>query len=521
MNWGGPESLSGRIGAAPAALSAVAWSANRLDVFGFGGNRLNHWWWDGTVWAGPETLGRTASAPTAVSRAPSLLDVFTQSQRSSAQRAVFDNHWSVEDWGGHLPADEMGRPLTQLAAVSWGPYRLDLFSKSVAGALLHWWWDEGAGWRGPESLGGRITHQPSAASWAFNRLDVFGRGVDATLQHWWWDSVRWSGPESLGGTLAPVKPSVTSWGPERLDIFGRAPDGALQHWWFEGVIGWGQPESLGGALASDPCAVAWGPHRLDVFGRGTDHTLKHWWFDSGAPWGGPESLGGALATAAAPAAVSWGPGRLDVFGRGLADNSLQHWWWGETVKPSQIFHDEGDNAKKDWASRAIVARDVVVAGWLSKNPDPRNNPTTPPWPNASEDCHYDILLDPDFIARHYGTNAGPLEGALLRGNQRLVREPPAPKISLLNGQPVNVGTFLMPGTIGAGELTVELNAWHEKPSVVEVDAPPSERLRSNWVLDGVRGRLAGCRILIPSSSITPGRGIRWDRSATPSSRGTT
>ena len=144
-------------------------------------------------------------------------------------------------------------------------------------------------------------------------------------------------------------------------------------------------------------------------------------------------------------------------------------------RPSTVFDDGQENSKGFWSKRAIVARDVT--GWLV---GPARNDEAKYGPGASEDWHYRIYLDPDFIERTYGSGLiAPLAGAVMTGNQNefWVGTPP-PRISLLNGSPPTAGTFLMPGADPYFE--VELNAWHmrDTPQGHGRSTPPL-----GWVLD--------------------------------------
>ena len=80
--------------------------------------------------------------------------------------------------------------------------------------------------------------------------------------------------------------------------------------------------------------------------------------------------------------------------------------------------------------------------------------------NESEDYHYDLWLDNDFIARNYGRgNLEPVQSATVRGaRSRLVDLRPGREFPLLNQQQINAASFLWPGN--GGLFTVELNAWH-------------------------------------------------------------
>jgi hypothetical protein len=79
-------------------------------------------------------------------------------------------------------------------------------------------------------LGGRLLSQPAAVSWGPGRLDLFVRGTDASCSTSGTTGNRWSGWESLGGRLTSGL-AVASWGSGRLDIFVRGADAALWHKW--------------------------------------------------------------------------------------------------------------------------------------------------------------------------------------------------------------------------------------------------------------------------------------------------
>jgi hypothetical protein len=239
-------------------LAAVAWTSNRLDIFGTGTDNAGyHNWWDGAAWGGWEFLGgKFAGNPT---------------------------------------------------VASWAPNRLDVFARGTDGALYHLWWD-GNAWGAWESLGGAILSDPVAVAYAEGRLDIFALGTDSAVWHQWWDGTSWGGWESLGGVISS-RLAVVSWGPNRLDVFGRGTDGALYHLAWDGNA-WGGWERLGGSFTSDPAVAACGPDRLDVFARGQDLALYHKYWNGGA-WSDWESLGGVLGSS--PNVVSWGVNRLDVF----------------------------------------------------------------------------------------------------------------------------------------------------------------------------------------------------------------
>jgi len=133
-------------------------------------------------------------------------------------------------------------------------------------------------------------------------------------------------------------------------------------------------------------------------------------------------------------------------------------------RPSEVFVDSSDNTKDDdRMEKAIVATNVTLAGWIIGPPDggPGRNDGTSSGTTASEDWHYDIYLDPDFIDRNYGTSYAvqPIQSAALPGNVVPLINGPATPIPLVaaNKKP-DASTFLLSGS---GIFGVELNAWHE------------------------------------------------------------
>jgi hypothetical protein len=58
----------------------------------------------------------------------------------------------------------------------------------------------------------------AAVSWGTGRIDLFWRGEDRALWHRVWDGARWSASESLGGVLASG-PAATAWATDALEVF--------------------------------------------------------------------------------------------------------------------------------------------------------------------------------------------------------------------------------------------------------------------------------------------------------------
>jgi hypothetical protein len=130
-----------------------------------------------------------------------------------------------------------------LAAVSWGPGRIDRFWVE-GGALWHQAFD-GAAWDEPESLGGMPASPPAVTAWAAGRMEVFAVFPDGELWNRYWDGTAWHPWESLGGELA-VGPATaaSSWGDDRLDVFAAGVDGRTWHRWWDGTrwVPWEQLE---------------------------------------------------------------------------------------------------------------------------------------------------------------------------------------------------------------------------------------------------------------------------------------
>lgn len=171
--------------------------------------------------------------------------------------------------------------------------------------------------------------------------------------------------------------------------------------------------------------------------------------------------------------------------------------------PSVVFQS-GDNSKDtpEWfnvaglkgphmprATLGVVARDVTLAGWLVATPG-RNDPLGGQCASGkSEDWHFDIHLDPDFIQRNYPSgDLLPFFGAIMPGQPEdeacwainpsygcpCLAPGCAAKISLTGGRPPDVSTFSLPGS----DLDIELNAWHTdargpKPARYVADNDPT------------------------------------------------
>ncbi|MCJ1320397.1 hypothetical protein MMC15_005736 [Xylographa vitiligo] len=317
--------------AAP-SLSAVAWSSNRLDVFGLGTNDgLYHVAWDGAEWnptqGNFDYLGGVfLSTPVAISTGPGLLNVFGLGTDSVCYNKLFDGvNWKPSQTDYESLGGVFNSPVT---AVSRAPGKIDLFGLGTDSVCYHKYWN-GQAWgpsvQGWDNIGGVFSSQVVVVSWGENRLDIFGiSATDNSCLHKGWDGTNWSNWESLGGIFnSPV--AAISWGSGRIDLFGLGTNNGLYHKWYDANGGWGPSitdwEYQGGVCSSPPTAVSCGQGRLDVFVLGTDEGMYHksW---NGSSWVPSLTeftpLGGTFNSN--PAAVSWGPGRIDVFGVGQGNN---------------------------------------------------------------------------------------------------------------------------------------------------------------------------------------------------------
>jgi hypothetical protein len=101
-------------------------------------------------------------------------------------------------------------PTVRLAAVSWGPGRIDLFWTDDSLAVWHRAWIRGA-WADAESLGGTAAGGIAVTAWAVDEMELFAVFGDGELWDRYWDGRAWHDWESLGGELTGP-PAATSAG---------------------------------------------------------------------------------------------------------------------------------------------------------------------------------------------------------------------------------------------------------------------------------------------------------------------
>ncbi len=329
------------------SLSSVTWGHNRLDVLGscLTHGNVKHKYWDGYQWgpsvAALESLGGfTSSPPAAVSWGKDRFDIFIVGENNGVQHKYWDGTSykpSEKDW------ENLGGKISYsyaLAATAWAPNRLDIFGigldRDEKNALWHKYWD-GSSW-GPseadwEHLGGDFISEPAAVSWGPDRIDVFVVDTKRNLLHKFWDGINWNAWEKLGDSFVST-PTAISWGKNRLDVFGVRSDSQLYHRFWDGSQ-WSDWEDFGGEFAGAVAATSWAPDRLDVVGLGTDYQYyyKYWdghqWNPSLDDW---YSKNGSFYSA--PSLVSWGENRLDIFGIDLDYQLAHQTWYGSGWYPS-------------------------------------------------------------------------------------------------------------------------------------------------------------------------------------------
>ncbi|HEY7590348.1 MAG TPA: hypothetical protein VH723_05100, partial [Candidatus Limnocylindrales bacterium] len=114
--------------------------------------------------------------------------------------------------------------MTDIAAVSWSPDRIDLLWVDEDRALWHRAYAAGR-WTEPTSLGGTLASGPAVTAWAVDQLEVFAIFPDGELWDRYWDGASWHDWESLGGELDPEgQPAASSWSADRLDVFAPGRD---------------------------------------------------------------------------------------------------------------------------------------------------------------------------------------------------------------------------------------------------------------------------------------------------------
>jgi hypothetical protein len=194
----------GRIMSSPSLTSRAP---GTLDAFALTGDNVvsqRHMSADGH-WGPWVSLGRSASSgPAAIaSNGPARLNVLARDLDGSLLSRMWtrDHGWySWVDRGGSI----VGRPTVTTRTPAG--YALDVFTRAQPTlALQHWYSRDGATFMQPVSLGGVLFATPSATSWGPGRLDVFSRNnLNQLVQRTWTvANAGWYPYVGLGATPAP------------------------------------------------------------------------------------------------------------------------------------------------------------------------------------------------------------------------------------------------------------------------------------------------------------------------------
>jgi hypothetical protein len=272
----------------------------RLGVFQISQGVVYYQWSDnsGATWSswtavpGQPQFPSFVGTPSAVSDGAGDLTVFA---RDSSGGYEFNEYFHGA-WGGQWfrPFVFGGTPISDPVITSWGLGRLDLFYNVTVQTgsspwLEHVFYSSAVGaWSTIEVLSTGGPTSLAAVSWGPGRIDVFGRGANNELEHKWFDNGQWSsGWENLGGILTS-NPATTSLGAGRLDVFARGTDGHVWDKWFSSG-GWSSWVDRGcclaGDVASSVAVTSPMPGSLSLFVIDTLHDLYRKPFTDGVGYG--------------------------------------------------------------------------------------------------------------------------------------------------------------------------------------------------------------------------------------------
>jgi hypothetical protein len=229
---------------------------------------------------------------------------------------------------GEMPGS-LGRTTSAPAAVSHSDGSIDLLVRGYDEALWHQHFDGSTWGNWDNAAGGTWLSAPAVASQVDGQFDVFMISTDNQIyqRHWdggwsadWLQYAEW--PHTISSWTGPtpeLPPLAVVARDGGFDLFRVGPDNTLR--WHDGTT-W---QTLGGMLASGPGAVSSGADQMQVFARGVDEALWYLTYDSGnwSAWQRLELVGmdEGVTIAAAPTAISPAPGQIDIYVRG-SDNQL-------------------------------------------------------------------------------------------------------------------------------------------------------------------------------------------------------
>ena len=335
-------------------VAAVSRGPNNLDLFVVGND--NHVWstfWNANGWSkdwfpvpGQAVFDREHQQVAAVSRGPNKLDLFVVGNDNHVWSTFWNaNGWS-KDWFPVPGQAVFDREHQQVAAVSRGPNKLDLF---VVGNDNHVWstfWNAN-GWSKDwfpvpgQAVFDREHQQVAAVSRGPNNLDLFVVGNDNHVWSTFWNANGWSKdwfpvPGQAVFDREHQQVAAVSRGPNNLDLFVVGND---NHVWstFWNANGWSKDwfpvpgQAVFDREHQQVAAVSRGPNKLDLFVVGNDnHVWSTFWNANGwsKDWFPVPGQAVFDREHQQVAAVSRGPNKLDLFVVGN-DNHVWSTFWND------------------------------------------------------------------------------------------------------------------------------------------------------------------------------------------------
>jgi hypothetical protein len=172
----------------------------------------------------------------------------------------------------------------RIAAVASGE-RLDVFARSMDGALLHFRRGRRAPWSGEsvaeqEAVDRLEMHGDPALLEAHGSLHVFARGYVGDLLHFSlsrkWTATNRTDHKHAGPRFRLAGRPVPLAGPwPQLHVFGRDKDGGIVHYRSSLLRRWSAEQIAGDPIVGDPVAVRIG-RVIHLFGVGPDGRILHW-----------------------------------------------------------------------------------------------------------------------------------------------------------------------------------------------------------------------------------------------------
>jgi hypothetical protein len=258
--WYGWWNLCGVAVAANSPIAVASRNPNQLDLFAVGQDRgIYAAAWNanvaGGVWQGWWRIGSLRAAPgshlAAIARTPTKLDVFVIGEDGAMWWATWDAQ-VAGGWRGWTRLPEFyPHPCSTLSVVARKPTNLDLFAGAPDGSVWiaatddvidhgGWrgWWNTGLGWQ-PGAAVAAVSYDP-------NQLNVFTIGLDGNVCYAAWDAnlaggiwrCCWQVPGGVAATDSPL--AIETRGPNLIDVFMLGQDRAVWEadWNGQEWLGW-------------------------------------------------------------------------------------------------------------------------------------------------------------------------------------------------------------------------------------------------------------------------------------------